>query len=318
MEVYYLKAGKQCNAELKESLLLTGIHFLLTYKCTFECDHCFVYCSPESEGVFTIDRVENALKQMKETGTVNTAYFEGGEPFLYYPILLESLSMAREMGFRTGIVTNAYWAESERDAEVWLKPIAEIGVDDLSISDDQFHNPDGGDGPGTFALRAAKKLGLPVDNICIEKPVLVESENDIKGLPVIGGGALLKGRAADKLVGDLPRREYSIFNTCPHEEFVNPSRFHLDPYGNLHPCQGISVGNIWQRSLKSIIEDYDPRNHPIISRIIGGGPARLADDFGFDASSGYVDHCHLCFEARRSLLDRFPDELAPRQVYGLK
>ena len=74
--------------------MLTQIHFLLTYKCTFECDHCFVFSGPEAEGVFTIGQVENALKQMKETDTVDTAYFEGGEPFLYYPVLLESLSMA--------------------------------------------------------------------------------------------------------------------------------------------------------------------------------------------------------------------------------
>jgi MoaA/NifB/PqqE/SkfB family radical SAM enzyme len=298
--------------------LLTGIHFLLTYKCVFECDHCFLYSGPESEGVFTIDKIENALGQMKEVKSIDSAYFEGGEPFMYFPLLVESLSLAKSMGFKTGVVTNAYWAESERDAELWLKPIAEIGIDDLSISDDQYHNPDGGVGPGAYALRAAKKLNLPVNNICIEKPILLEGENDKKGLPVIGGGALLKGRAAEKLIADLPRREYSIFNSCPHEEFLNPSRFHLDPYGNLHPCQGISVGNIWQQRLKTIMKNYNPRKHPILGHIITGGPAKLADQFGFDASSGYVDHCHLCFEIRKSLLDRFPKELAPRQVYGLK
>jgi MoaA/NifB/PqqE/SkfB family radical SAM enzyme len=296
--------------------MLKGIHFLLTYKCTFECDHCFVYSSPEAEGVFTIDQVEDALKQMKEAGTIKEAYFEGGEPFLYYPILLESLSLARSMGFKTGIVTNAYWGESERDAELWLKPIAEIGVDDLSISDDLFHNPDGGKGPAAYALDAAKKLGLPVGNICIDKPTLVEGEGDEKGLPVIGGGALLKGRAADKLAGELPRREYSMFDNCPYEEFVKPSRFHLDPYGNLHPCQGISVGNIWKKPLKDILRDYNPGKHAIISHIINGGPAKLAKMCDFDTSPGFVDHCHLCYEVRRSLLDRFPDELAPRQVYG--
>ncbi|UCC80060.1 MAG: radical SAM protein [Candidatus Zixiibacteriota bacterium] len=297
--------------------MLTGIHFLLTYKCTFECDHCFVYSSPDAEGVFTIARVENALKQMKETGTVNNAYFEGGEPFLYYPVLLESLALAKSMGFKTGIVTNAYWGESERDAELWLKPIAEIGIDDLSISDDLFHNPDGGKGPAAYALDAAKKLGMPVGDICIDKPKLIENADAKKGEPVIGGGALLKGRAAEKLIGDFPRREYSIFDKCPHEEFEKPSRFHLDPYGNLHPCQGISVGNMWEKPLKDIMNNYNPMKHPILSHILKGGPAKLAEEYGFDTSPGFVDHCHLCYEVRKTLLDRFPKELAPRQVYGL-
>ena len=30
--------------------MLTGIHFILTYTCNFECDHCFLYCSPKSKG----------------------------------------------------------------------------------------------------------------------------------------------------------------------------------------------------------------------------------------------------------------------------
>jgi MoaA/NifB/PqqE/SkfB family radical SAM enzyme len=298
--------------------MLKGIHFLLTYKCTYECDHCFLYCSPEAEGVFKIAQVEDALRQMKDTGTVDNAYFEGGEPFLYFPLLLESLSMARSMGFKTGLVTNAYWAESERDAELWLKPIAEIGIDDISISDDEYHNPGGGKSPAEHALEAAKKLGLPYGNICIEKPTLIKNPDVEKGDPVIGGGALLKGRAAEKLIEGLPLSEYSIFDKCPHEDFIKPSRLHLDPFGNLHPCQGISVGNIWEKPLKEIMEEYDPQKHPIISHIINGGPAKLADHFGFDASAGYVEHCHLCFEVRKTLLDRFPKELAPKLVYGVK
>jgi MoaA/NifB/PqqE/SkfB family radical SAM enzyme len=262
-------------------------------------------------------QVEDALRQIKDAKTVNSVYFEGGEPFLYFPLLLESLSMAKSMGFKTGIVTNAYWGESERDAELWLKPIAEIGVDDISISDDEYHNPEEGKSPAEYALEAAKKLDLPYGNICIEKPTMIKNPDGEKGDPVVGGGALLKGRAAEKLLEGLTLSVYSRFDNCPHEEFVKPSRFHLDPFGNLHPCQGISVGNIWEQPLKEIMDSYDPQKHPILSHIVNGGPAKLADQFGFDASPGYVDHCHLCYEVRKTLLDRFPKELAPKQVYGL-
>ena len=27
---------------------LSGLHFLLTYRCVYECDHCFVWGSPAS------------------------------------------------------------------------------------------------------------------------------------------------------------------------------------------------------------------------------------------------------------------------------
>ena len=29
---------------------LDGIHFLVTYRCTYACDHCFVWGSPDAEG----------------------------------------------------------------------------------------------------------------------------------------------------------------------------------------------------------------------------------------------------------------------------
>lgn len=298
--------------------MLTGVHFLLTYKCTFECDHCFLYCGPDSEGTFTIDRVENLLGQMKEIDSVYAAYFEGGEPFLYYPLMIESIRMAKSMGFKSGVVTNAYWAESERDAELWLKPLADLGIDDLSLSDDDLHYPDGGETSAAKAAKAAKKLGIPCDSICIEAPKVVDGGKRWKGEPVVGGDVLFKGRAVEKLKSNLPRRMYSVFDECPHEDLEDPGRVHIDSFGNVQVCQGLVIGNVWKNRLKDIIAGYYPKSDPILGPLIEGGPAELARRFNFDITPGFIDHCHLCFEIRRGLLDRFPDILAPRQVYGLE
>ena len=48
--------------------MLTGVHFLLTYTCNFECDHCFLYCSPWSQGTFTISQVTDVLEESKKIG----------------------------------------------------------------------------------------------------------------------------------------------------------------------------------------------------------------------------------------------------------
>ncbi len=298
--------------------MLTGVHFLLTYQCTFECDHCFLYCSPDAAGVFTIGEVESALQQMKEMGSMKTAYFEGGEPFLYYPLMVESLRQAKKLGFSAGVVTNGYWAVSEEDAELWLKPLAEIGIDDLSVSDDPIHYPDGEDNNAKRAVKIAKKLNIPCGSICIEEPKVIHDDKKWRGEPVVGGDVLFKGRSVDKMMDNLPRRTYSVFDECPHEDFEKPGRIHLDPFGNVQICQGISIGNIWRKPLKEIMADYDPKGHPVIGPILKGGPAELARKFNFDITPGFVDHCHLCFEIRRGLLDSFPDCLAPKQVYGVE
>ena len=119
--------------------MLTGIHILLTLKCTKECDHCFLHCGPGREATFTIGQLRTLISQIKELETVNIVYFEGGEPFLFYPLLLESLGMVQAAGFDAGIVTNGYWATSVEVGVQWLRPIRDLGVLDFSISDDEFH-----------------------------------------------------------------------------------------------------------------------------------------------------------------------------------
>jgi len=44
----------------------------------------------------------------------------------------------------------------------------------------------------------------------------------------------------------------------------------------------------------------------------------LVEEFGLAMNDEYVDECHLCYAARLALLDKFPEYLAPRQVYGLE
>ena len=86
---------------------------------------------------------------------------------------------------------------------------------------------------------------------------------------------------------------------------------------NLHICQGISIGNLFKRPLKKIIAEYDPDSHPVCGPLLAGGPAALVGEYALPHGSHYADACHLCYDARLALRGRFPDELAPDQVYGV-
>ena len=298
----------------ESDIKITGLHFLFTYTCLFECDHCFVYSGPQAEGTFTIGRIREVLEEAKKIGTIEMIFFEGGEAFLYYPVMVEGIRLAGEMGFNTGIVTNGYWATSVEDAEIWLRPLAELGMSDISISDDEFHYDDELNNAKN-ALEAAKKLGMPAGTISIQEPVIEVDQTG--GKPVVGGGAIMKGRAVEKLAEGLPKRRIEEFTECPHEDLRNPKRVHLDPFGNVQLCQGISVGNMWDEPLSEIIRGYDPDAHPICGPILEGGPKELAKKYKIPHEDEYVSECHLCYLARKALIDKFPKELAPRQVYGL-
>jgi len=299
-------------------MMLKGIHFLLTYTCNYTCDHCFLYCSPRSKGTFTLGKIRQVLKEAVKIGSIEWIYFEGGEPFLYYPIMVEGLRLAKELGFKTGLVSNSYWATSVEDAEFWLKPISKIGISDLSISNDTFHYGDEELNLSKRAEEAAKNLDLPLFSICIEDPTIEFDKDHEKGEPVIGGGAKFRGRAVETLIEGLPRRSWKEMNKCPYEDLEDLGRVHIDSFGNVHICQGLSIGNMWQTPLSKLIKNYDAYTHPICGPLIRGGPAKLVREYDVEHEDKYVDECHLCYHCRLSLIDKFPYYLAPRQVYNLE
>jgi len=300
--------------------LIEIIHFLLTYQCNYECDHCFVFGSSEAKGTFTLNQLKSVFAEIAKSHSVKSVYFEGGEPFLFYPLLLEGVRNAYQLGLSVGIVTNGYWATTKEDAEFWLKPFMGLGINDLSVSSDSLHSDEYDAKREDCAILAARNLGIPTGTICIEGPEVVNSNNYVnkKGEPIVGGGVRFRGRAVDKLVKGLPLNEAKIYTSCPYEELMNPKRAHVDAFGNVSICQGITIGNMWQEPLKKIIENYDWKSHPICRPLVEGGPTLLASEYNAKNKKGYVDACHLCFETRKTLINKFPKQLAPKQVYGLR
>jgi len=298
-------------------MFLTGLHILLTYTCNYECDHCFVWGSPRQTGTFTLAQLEEVFRQAKDVNTIREVYFEGGESFLYHPVLTEAVSRAKKLGYWTGIVSNGYWATGTEDAWVWLQPLVAAGLDRLELSEDTYHGDDLNGSNGHPALAAAQELFLDNLTITVDPPAEQRDPDAEPGMPLLGGDVMYRGRAAEVLVEGLPRQPWTTFAGCPYENLVHPSRLHLDPFGNLHVCQGIVVGNIFEQSLKEIVAGYDPESHPIVGPLVRGGPAELVRKFGLEHEDGYVDACHLCYSARQELRPQFAAELAPDQMYGV-
>ena len=292
---------------------LSGLHILLTYQCTFECDHCFVWGSPRQHGTLTIEQVEQILDQAK-AADVESIYFEGGEPFLYYAVLVKGVHRAAEMGFSVGIVSNAYWATSVADAVEWLQPFAGR-VSDLTVSSDLFHCEKRlGEAPQN-ALAAAKWMGIETGTISIAQPN--EQAEETHGQIIDQSAVMFRGRAAVALTPSVARKSWETFTVCPHEDLREPGRIHLDPLGNLHICQGVVIGNVFKKPLKEICADYEADAHPICGPLLEGGPAALVSEYSLPHESAYVDACHLCYESRLALRSCFPEILAPDQMYGV-
>ncbi len=286
---------------------LSGLHLLLTYQCNFECDHCFVWGGPRQSGTMRLGDVHEILQQAEALSTVEWIYFEGGEPFLYYPVLVRSVEEAAARGFQVGIVTNSYWATEVEDARVWLQPLQGL-IQDLSVSSDLYHWDEMLSRNVRNAEEAAEQLGIPIGTISVAQPD--EESASLASL-------MFRGRAAEKLAPGAPHHPWQIFTACPYEDLRDPGRAHIDPLGNVHLCQGISLGNLFRTPLAEICARYEPDTHPITGPLLHGGPAELVRRYGVSPDEAYADACHLCYETRLTLRQRFPEILTPDQVYGL-
>jgi MoaA/NifB/PqqE/SkfB family radical SAM enzyme len=261
----------------------------------------------------TMPQVRQILQQAKELGTVEWIYFEGGEPFLYHPVLVRGVEAAKSLGFRLGLVSNGYWATSYEDAIEWLRPFTGL-VEDLSISSDLYHSDRELSYEAATVQAAAESIGIPVNVSSVAQPDVMNNLAAGGSLPSGQASLRYRGRAAETLAGKASLRPGNEFTTCPYEELRGPERVHVDPFGYVHVCQGIAMGNLFDRSLKEIVLEYQPDDHPVIGPLLRGGPAALCE---LDQEEGeYADACHLCYETRKKIRKRFPETLVPGQMYG--
>jgi hypothetical protein len=166
------------------------------------------------------------------------------------------------------------------------------------------------------AIVAAKWLGIPTGMISVAQPDAPAKESHGQ-IAEEESAVMYRGRAVAKLAEKATSHPWERFDTCPHEDLREPGRIHLDPLGNLHICQGISIGNLFEKPLKQICEEYNADSHPICGLLLAGGPAALVSEYNLEHASSYADACHLCYAARTTLRARFPQFLNPDQMYGV-
>lgn len=294
---------------------LEGVHILLTYRCLFECDHCFVWGSPRQTATFSLSGLLEVLDQASEVGSVRWIYLEGGEPFLHYEVMRRVAETAAHMGFDVGVVSNGYWATNVEDAWACLEPLAPH-LRELSLSSDLYHSDEEMSRTTRTATTAAAALGLATEVLTIAQPG-AGGQAASGCLPPGQVAVMYRGRAAVTLADRVPGVPWEELSACPHEDLADPGRVHVDPFGHVHLCQGLTLGNLFETSLTELVRSYDPTAHPIVGPLLAGGPAELIRRFGLTPRERYADACHACYEARRALRERFPAELAPDEVYGV-
>ena len=122
-----------------------------------------------------------------------------------------------------------------------------------------------------------------------------------------------------KLTPKVKGRPWQTLDRCP-EKPSESIRVHVDTYGNVQFCQGITLGNLWKKPLLKIVEGLDLDEHPIVGPLRRGGPRALAKERMVRPKKKYADACHMCYEIRCALRKKgkLKKILVPDQAYGVR
>ena len=318
-------------------LTLRGIDLLLTYECTGRCAHCCYRAGPGRNETMTVAEVEGYLEAVADQPLEWVLLF-GGEPFLFPDLLQASVALAAPLA-PVLVFTNGCWATDPDTARQRLADLQAAGLDYILFSVDAFHQAHEPLERIAIGIEAARELGygtIEMDNRCLGEP---EADNffnrrtrdlmarlaglcDLSGVNVIRGPSRMVGRAADQLSPFLPTQTTPP-TKCPLPDYLGgnlraPTGVEIHPGGWVNLCAGLALGNARQHPLDEILAAYDPDAHPIIRVLAREGPAgllRLTKRHGVSLAGGYVDGCHLCYQARRLLRPHYPNHLAPAHPY---
>jgi hypothetical protein len=314
-----------------------NLNLLLTYKCPSRCRHCAYFSGLEGTGLMSTQEVKTYLNQLSDQ-PLESLWIYGGEPFLYIGVLTEVVKIARRRHLRTiGVLTNGYWATKPATGLKKLLQLRQAGLNAIVISTDGFHCEAI---PAQLAMDAAraalaagfKKVTASVSFIPPRKASnpfndrsaeIWDQFSQIPGLSVEENPVTVIGRAGEELLDYCQLQQIRPPSSCRPPSYIDgsfkqPLGLEIDPHGWIMLCPGLSLGNAQVKPLAAIIAQYDDSANSLWRIFRREGPAglvRLAEEKGYVRRELYASVCHLCYEARKSLLPHYPGQLAPATCY---
>lgn len=298
--------------------MVTNLHILLTYNCSLRCKHCYVFSDQRAPGKISLSQISHFLNDGRKLPDLTWIYFGGGEPFTQYPLLLKAVQRARKLNYDVGVETNGYFARTEAAGLRFLRPLAEMGVKEIRVSNDFLHYKNTSNSPAKHALTAAQQLGMSATLVRIPFPEADNSKQNEKCsvTNILEPQLMFSGRAADTLVAGSHSFDWKTFTRCPRGDLGAPKQVFVDAYGFVQICPGIAIGNACEKPLHTIIQDFDLHEHEILHPIHTQGPSGLIRISNLQPEREYVGPCHCCYLTRQALIDQYPELLGPRNVYG--
>ena len=339
---FVLQSDWKCVLTAEAPFSPSDIGLILTYQCHSACAHCLYNCGPGWHDWMTEHDILSALDVIQNWGHPDYIHITGGEPFLNFPLLLQTVQAASQRGIRCYVETNAEWCQEDAVVQECFEALRAAGLLAILISCSPFH------AVAIPLIRTLRAIALAMEifgphrvivylpefleliiRFSKEERVPLERYLDAYGEQPAGlmfwdGYSLIPGGRSGYRLGNLTLRQPATAfaeQNCRQEILFAPVN-HFDPYGNFIPgyCSGLSLGD-WHEFDRVRSNYLSRRLPPIIERVVSSGPYGLltfAQNFSgyHELAGGYVGKCHLCVDVRKTLATSgaFP-ELSPTGFY---
>jgi uncharacterized Fe-S cluster-containing radical SAM superfamily protein len=308
---------------------------ILSYQCNLSCIHCLYNCRGNWKNWISINKLEEILKILKKKVSFVSLHLTGGEPFINFPLLIESVKLCKNYGIHFFVETNCYWAKNEEIAEEKLKQLKENGLNSIMLSYSIFYLEKVPVENFEIAMKKSFEIfGMENVTFYTMSAYKMIKESGIKGnmkfddsLKIIGEEKFLKflrnyivpkGKCLYTLENWFVKFRAEKFKgaNCI-AEFLNPYHIHIDLYGNYITsfCSGITPGNFYD-----VLDEGININDKILNFLMTDIYDLLlwAESYGYKRKEGYINKCHLCLDIRKFLIKNgFNFEsLKPEEFYS--
>ena len=240
----------------------------LTYKCNFQCKHCYVKNLDSDYIIF--DDLKKILYDLKSLGVL-FIYLTGGEPLLH-PEINEILKLCDEMNFITTLQTNGSLI-TEKHIELF-KSLSHFSLGISYHSDD----PEEFDGftqtPGSFIV-VSEILGMLKDSgldYFLKIPVTTFNRKEILTLARRLREENIKTELNTQILPDIADKDRTESFQPENVDYLIPfyeegfltftktrcsackDKLWIDPTGEVYPCELYrhSIGNIFEENIKTL------------------------------------------------------------------
>jgi len=313
----------------------------LGYRCNMLCKHCFIGEKlNDHETVLSFEEAVQAIETAAKLKTIGAVAFVGGEPFVYYKLMLR-LATYIYTHYRCplNVTTNASWARSPNMTCRLLDPIYERGLRWLMVSLDQYHLEFGTLEQVANCLQRCFELGINTAaqiirrvgsprekdfrdalsshyNINVDKIKWIENPCSAIG----NAKTMLRPRELEWHT-DIPG------GGCNAGEILN-----IQPDGEIKPCCGaglmskrLSLGNAKSESVDQAVRraEADPLINSLIAEQGPRGLARVLVEAGrqdlVERHAPFTDACHAChsFLSDPETLEVIEAQLKGREIVML-